>query len=137
MDTTVLEVRTGDRFAIVDLTDQVRQWVRGRGSGLCNLFAAHATAGLGLMETGAGSEEDARRALDRLLPRDDTHYRHRHGTPGHGADHVLPLFVSPSLTIPVSDGRLVLGRWQSIVLIDPNVDNPSRRVHLSFLGTPP
>ena len=133
METTTFTVRTGERFAVVDLTDQVARWVRGRGDGLCHLLALHATAGLGLMETGSGSEQDAQTVVERVLPTDDELYRHRHGNPGHGRDHVLPLFISPSLTIPVVDGAPVLGTWQSVVLVDPNVDNPDRRVHASFL----
>ena len=133
MDTTTFEVETGGRFAVADLTEHVARWVRGRGDGLCHLLALHATAGLGLMETGSGSEHDAQTVLDRLMPADDGLYRHRHGSAGHGRDHVLPLFVSPSLTIPVRDGQPVLGTWQSVVLVDPNVDNASRRVHASFV----
>lgn len=133
METTTFEVETGGQFAIVDLTDQVVRWVRDRGDGLCHLLALHATAGLGLMETGSGSEQDARTVVDRLLPTDDGQYRHRHGSPGHGRDHVLPLFVSPSLTIPVTGGQPVLGTWQSVVLVDPNTDNTLRRVHASFV----
>ncbi|HSK92396.1 MAG TPA: YjbQ family protein [Euzebyales bacterium] len=135
MDTTTFEIDTGGDFAVVDLTDRVARWVRGRGDGLCHLLALHATAGLGLMETGSGSEQDARTVLARLLPEDDGVYRHRHGSPGHGRDHVLPLFVSPSLTLPVSGGQPVLGTWQSVVLVDPNVDNARRRVHASFLAS--
>jgi thiamine phosphate synthase YjbQ (UPF0047 family) len=93
----------------------------------------HATAGVLVVETGAGSDEDLMTALDRLLPRDEALYRHRHGSPGHGADHVLPLFVPPSLTVPVVGGRLALGTWQSICLLDPNRDNEVRTVRLSFL----
>jgi thiamine phosphate synthase YjbQ (UPF0047 family) len=93
----------------------------------------HATAGLVILELGAGSDDDALAALDRLLPRDDR-WRHRHGSPGHGADHVLPLLVSPSLTVPVIGGELALGTWQSIALLDPNADNPERNVLLSFLA---
>lgn len=133
MDTTTFSVSTGEQFAVVDLTAQVARWVRGRGDGLCHLLALHATAGLGLMETGSGSEQDAQTAVDRLLPDDDQLYRHRHGSPGHGRDHVLPLFISPSLTIPVVGGEPVLGTWQAVVLVDPNVDNPQREVHASFL----
>lgn len=134
MDTTTFPVTTGEHFGVVDITDRVAGWVRGRGDGLCHLLAQHATAGLGLMETGAGSEADAQQVLQRLLPADDERYRHRHGSPGHGGDHVLPLFVSPSLTVPVVGGGLVLGTWQSIVLVDPNVDNPQRHVHASFVA---
>jgi secondary thiamine-phosphate synthase enzyme len=94
----------------------------------------HATAGLVVLETGAGSDADLLTALDRLLPRDDTRYRHRHGSAGHGADHVVPLLVSPSLTVPVVAGRLTLGTWQSICLLDPNPDNPTRTVRLAFLA---
>jgi secondary thiamine-phosphate synthase enzyme len=96
------------------------------------VFAPHATAGLALVETGAGSEPDVLAALERLLPRDDR-YRHSHGSPGHGADHVLPAIVSPSLTVPVVDGRMWLGTWQSVVLVDTNRDNPIRSLRLSFL----
>ena len=133
MQTTIFEIETGARFAVVDLTDRVARWVRDRGDGLCHLFALHATAGLGLTETGSGSEQDAETAIERLLPTDDAHYRHRHGSPGHGRDHVLPLFVSPSLTVAVVGGEPVLGTWQSVVLVDPNVDNAHRRVHASFV----
>lgn len=132
MDTTTFHVTTGGQFTVVDLTGQVSEWVRGRGSGLCHLLAQHATAGIGLMETGSGSEHDLETVWRRMLPDDDA-YRHRHGSPGHGGDHVLPVFVSPSLSLPVVDGRLALGTWQSVVLVDPNVDNPDRRVHGSFL----
>ena len=93
----------------------------------------HATAGLVIVEVGAGSDDDLLAALERLLPHDERSYRHRHGSPGHGADHVLPLLASPSLTVPVLDGRLALGTWQSICLLDPNGDNPVRTVRLSFL----
>lgn len=133
METTTFEVETGGQFAIVDLTDRVARWVRDRGDGLCHLLALHATAGLGLMETGSGSEADAQTVLERLLPTEDELYRHHHGSPGHGRDHVLPLFVSPSLTIPVTGGQLVLGTWQSVVFVDPNIDNTRRRVHASFV----
>ena len=103
------------------------------GDGLLHVFLPHATAGLALMETGSGSEEDLDAALERLLPRDDR-YAHRHGSIGHGGDHLLPVFVAPSLTIPVEAGRLLLGTWQSIVLIDPNRENDERRVRLTFLS---
>jgi len=134
MDTTTFPVTTGDQFSVVDITDRVAAWVRGRGDGLCQLLAQHATAGLGLMETGSGSEADAQAVLRRLLPQDDERYRHRHGSPGHGGDHVLPLFISPSLALPVVDGELALGTWQSVVFVDPNVDNPQRHVHASFVA---
>ena len=105
----------------------------GRGDGLLHLFAPHATAGLALIELGAGSELDLEDLLERLLPRDDR-YRHAHGSPGHGGDHLLPALVSPSLTVPVLDGELALGTWQYVVLVDPNLDNPHRTVRLSFLS---
>ena len=117
---------------VVDLTAEAAKFCRTRGDGLLSVFAPHATAGVALMELGSGSEPDLAEALQRLLPRDDR-YRHRHGTPGHGADHLLPVLVSPSLVIPVIGGRMALGTWQSIVLVDLNADNPQRRVRLSFL----
>ncbi len=132
MDTVELHVRTGDG-AITDLTDDVAAFCAGKGDGAVNVFAPHATAGLALIETGAGSDSDLVDAVERLLPRDDR-YLHSHGSPGHGADHVLPAFISPSLVVPVLDGRLALGTWQSIVLVDTNVDNPQRTIRLSFLA---
>ena len=132
MDSTELRIHTGDRL-VIDLTSDARTFCAGRGDGLLHVFAPHATAGLALLELGAGSEVDLEELLDRLLPRDGR-YRHRHGSPGHGADHLLPVLVSPSLTLPVLGGRLELGTWQSLVLVDPNRDNPSRRVRLSFLA---
>lgn len=133
MEHTSFEVRTGSSFAVVDLTDRVSSWLAGRGDGLCVVLAPHATAGIALLETGAGTEEDAETALAAILPRDDR-WVHRHGSPGHGADHVLPLVVAPTVTLPVRDGRPTLGTWQSIVLIDPNLDNATRRIQLSFLA---
>jgi secondary thiamine-phosphate synthase enzyme len=131
MDSSLIEVKTANRTT-VDLTDEAAGFCRRRGDGLLHVFVPHATAGLALMETGSGSEADLVDALNRLLPR-DIRYRHAHGSPGHGADHVFPVFVSPSLTIPVQGGELLLGTWQSIVLVDLNVDNPIRNVRLSFL----
>lgn len=126
------EVATGSR-RITDVTDVVVAFARdGGGDGLLHVFLPHATAGLALLETGAGSDEDLADHLDALLPRDDR-WRHAHGSPGHGADHLLPALLAPSLTLPVDDGRPVLGTWQSLVLVDPNVDNPTRRLRLSFL----
>jgi len=101
---------------------------------LLSVFVPHATAGLVVIEIGAGSDADLMAALDRLLPRDESLYRHRHGSAGHGADHVLPLLAPPSLTAPVVEGRLALGTWQSICLLDPNADNPVRTVRLSFFA---
>ncbi len=131
MDSDVLDVDTSRR-RIVDLSAQVRQFCGRRGDGLCNVFVPHATAGVAIIETGAGSDSDLLDALERLFPRDDR-YRHAHGSPGHGADHVLPAIVSPSVTIPVAGGDPLLGTWQSVVLVDLNRDNPSRSVRLSFL----
>jgi secondary thiamine-phosphate synthase enzyme len=128
-----MTVETGRRRGLTDLTDACARFVAGQGDGLLSVFVPHATAGVVVMELGAGSDDDLEDAFDRLLPRDDR-YRHRHGAPGHGADHVLPLLVSPSLTVPVFGGRLGLGTWQSIALLDPNVDNPTRTVRLSFLA---
>ena len=132
MDTKTLAIET-DRRRVVDITSEVLEFCSGRGDGLCSVFAPHATAGVGLMELGSGSEEDLVEALDRLLPR-DARYSHRHGSAGHGADHLLPIVVSPSLVIPVLAGKPALGTWQSVVLVDPNVDNPRRRVLLSFVA---
>ncbi len=132
MESQELTFETSGRN-LVDITGEVKKFCRGKGDGLVHLLAPHATAGLALMETGSGSEADLAATLDRLLPRDDR-YRHRHGSPGHGADHLLPVLVSPSLTVPVVDGRPALGTWQHLVLLDLNEDNPDRKVRLSFLG---
>ena len=131
MESKVFEYDTS-RTTFLDITRDV-ETVIGGTSGLVNVFAPHATAGIAIIETGSGSEEDLGDAIDRLLPRDDR-YRHSHGSKGHGADHVLPAFVSPSVTLPVIDGRLSLGTWQSVVLVDTNRDNPRRKVRVSFLG---
>lgn len=131
MEHRELSVDTGRR-RVLDLTGQVAEFCRPLGDGLLSVFVPHATAGVALMETGSGSETDLEEALGRLLPRDDR-WRHRHGSPGHGADHLLPVFVSPSLTVPVAGGRMQLGTWQSVVLVDFNADNPHRTVRLSFL----
>lgn len=133
MKTTELTIRTDARRGLFDLTDACERFVAGEGDGLLSIFVLHATAGLVAMELGAGSEDDLMAALDRLLPRDER-WRHRHGSPGHGADHVVPLLAPPSMTIPVVGGRLVLGTWQSVALLDPNPDNASRTVRLSFLA---
>jgi secondary thiamine-phosphate synthase enzyme len=134
MDTHTLTVRTGGSFACVDLTGEVAAWLSGRGDGLCTIFVPHATAGVALFETGSGTEEDVERAIADLLPRDEGRWRHRHGSPGHGADHVLPALIAPSVTVPVVDGQMTLGTWQSVVLVDPNGDNPQRTVRLAFLA---
>ena len=136
MQSLELEVRTGRARGFTDVTPACRRFAADAsagGDGLLHVFIPHATAGVAVIELGAGSEDDALAALDRLLPRDDR-WRHRHGSPGHGADHVLPLLVSPSLSVPVIAGVLTLGTWQSITLIDPNEDNVTRRVRLSFLA---
>lgn len=133
MESTQLTVRTGTRPAVVDLTGEVAGFCRDRGDGLVSVFVPHATAGLAIIETGAGSEDDLLSAIGEMLPRDD-HWRHHHGSAGHGADHLLPAIVCPSLTVPVLGGRPALGTWQSIVLVDTNGDNPERRVRLSFLA---
>jgi secondary thiamine-phosphate synthase enzyme len=133
MDSTVVTVRTGGRPAVVDLTDEVARFCRDRGDGLVSVFVPHATAGVALMETGAGSDDDLLAALGWVLPRDGR-WDHRHGSAGHGADHVLPAFVAPSITVPVLGGRPALGTWQSVVLVDTNVDNAERSVRLSFLA---
>lgn len=132
MDTVELHVHNADRV-VTDLTAEVARFCAGRGDGLVNVFAPHATAGLALVETGAGSDLDLAATLEDLLPRDDR-YTHRHGSHGHGADHVLPAIVSPSLSVPVLDGHPALGTWQSIVLVDTNGDNPDRTVRVSFLS---
>ncbi|HEY7223273.1 MAG TPA: secondary thiamine-phosphate synthase enzyme YjbQ [Micromonosporaceae bacterium] len=132
METDVITVRTGARPSVVDITDRAAAFVRDRGDGLLHVFLPHATAGLALIETGAGSDEDLLRAIDDTLPADGR-WRHRHGSAGHGRDHVLPAFVAPYASVPVIAGRLQLGTWQSICLVDPNGDNPSREVRFSFL----
>ena len=132
MDSEVFELTTGGRLT-TDITAAAADFCRGRGDGLLQVFVPHATAGVAIFETGAGSEEDLELILESLLPRGAA-YLHRHGSPGHGRDHVLPALVAPSITVPVLEGRMQLGTWQSIVLVDPNVDNPHRQVRLSFLA---
>lgn len=132
MHTEVFRIQTGDR-PIHDLTERVTAFARERGDdGLLHVFLPHATAGLALFELGAGTETDVVEVLDRLFPTEDR-WQHAHGSAGHGRDHVVPAFVSPSLTLPVQDGRVLLGTWQSVVLVDTNRDNPQREVRLSFL----
>ncbi len=134
MRTVELDVDANGR-QVIDLTDDVARFCAEQGDGLVHVFAPHATAGLALLEVGSGSEADLVDAVGRLLPRDDR-YIHRHGSPGHGADHVLPAFISPSLTLPVLAGRPALGTWQSDVFVDLNGDNPHRNVRLSFVAAP-
>ena len=133
MRSTELTVRTGSGRGLFDLTRACADFVASESDGLLNVFVPHATAGLVVVELGAGSDDDLVAALDRLLPRDDR-WRHRHGSPGHGADHVVSLLAAPSLTVPVIGGRLGLGTWQSIALLDPNPDNATRTVRLSFVS---
>ena len=134
MRTRELSLETGGEPSLTDLTRACAGFLAevGAADGLLTVFVPHATAGVVVVELGAGSEEDVLAALERLLPHDDR-WRHRHGSPGHGADHVLPLLVSPSLTVPVVAGRMTLGTWQSIALLDPNADNSRRTVQLAFL----
>lgn len=132
MRTTEFTVETRDR-RVVDVTSEVDAFASAANAdGLLQVFVPHATAGVALMETGSGSEPDLDEAIERLLPRDDR-YRHRHGSTGHGGDHLLPVFVSPSLTLPVVGGRIALGTWQRVVVVDPNRDNDTRTVRLSLL----
>ncbi len=132
MDSEVLELTTGGHLT-TDITAAAADFCRGRGDGLLQVFVPHATAGVAIFETGAGSEEDLELILESLLPRGAA-YLHRHGSPGHGRDHVLPALIAPSITVPVLEGRMQLGTWQSIVLVDPTSDNPHRQVRLSFLA---
>lgn len=133
MDTTVITVRTGDRPVVRDITQEAEEFTRGRGDGLLHVFVPHATAGVAIIETGAGSDDDLLTAIDELLPAEDK-WRHRHGSRGHGRDHVLPAWIAPYATLPVIDGRIALGTWQSICLVDPNGDNAQRQVRFSFLA---
>jgi secondary thiamine-phosphate synthase enzyme len=135
VETTVLSVRTGSSPVVHDLTPDCRRFLGdvGAGSGLLHVFVPHATAGVAVLELGAGSDDDLLTALADLLPH-DRDWRHRHGAPGHGRDHVLPALVAPFATVPVVDGEPALGTWQSIALVDTNVDNPDRQVRLSFLS---
>jgi secondary thiamine-phosphate synthase enzyme len=127
-----VDVRTGGVDVVHDLTEECARFVAGERDGLLHVFVPHATAGIAILETGAGSDDDLLAALADLLPADDR-WRHRHGSPGHGRSHVLPALVLPCATVPVLGGRLALGTWQSVCLVDLNVDNPDRQVRLSFL----
>jgi secondary thiamine-phosphate synthase enzyme len=136
MKSELIEVSTGHRETVSDITGDCSRFLAGAaagGDGLLHVFVPHATAGLVLMELGSGSDADLLSVLAALLPADDR-WRHAHGTRGHGRSHVLPAFVSPSVVIPVLAGRLALGRWQSVALVDLNTDNPDRQVRMSFLG---
>lgn len=133
MKSHTIQVHTGSRRGLFDITRECADFVSGAGDGVLVVFVPHATCGLVVMELGSGSDADAMETLDRLLPRDDR-WRHAHGSRGHGADHVLPLLVPPSISIPVVGGELQLGTWQSIALLDPNQDNATRRVSLTFIA---
>jgi secondary thiamine-phosphate synthase enzyme len=135
MKTEIIRVHTGSHDTVHDITGECADFARqsSGGDGLLHVFVPHATAGIAILETGAGSDDDLLAALDDLLPADDR-WRHRHGSPGHGRSHVMPALVPPYATVPVVGGRLALGTWQSICLVDLNVDNPDRDVRLSFLG---
>lgn len=132
METTTITVRTGSDEVVRDLTGDASSFVRDKGDGLLSVFVPHATAGIGVLELGSGSDDDLLAALGDLLPADNR-WRHQHGSKGHGRAHVMPALVAPSLTVPVLDGRLALGTWQSIALVDLNVDNDERTVRFSFL----
>ncbi|SDP45855.1 secondary thiamine-phosphate synthase enzyme [Actinopolyspora xinjiangensis] len=134
MHSEEVEIRTGDREVVRDLSAECERFLRGAegNEGLLHLWVPHATAGIAVIETGAGSDDDLLAALRDLLPADDR-WRHRHGSHGHGRDHVLPAFVAPFVSVPVLGGRMALGTWQSVCLVDTNTDNRVRRVRLSFL----
>ena len=131
MDTVVISVHSASEL-VTDLTALINRFCKGKGDGLVNVFVPHATAGVALIETRSGTESDLADALERILPVADI-YRHRHGSLGHGRDHVVPAFISPSMSVPVIRGHLELGTWQSVVLVDTNRDNPDRYVRLSFI----
>jgi secondary thiamine-phosphate synthase enzyme len=132
MRSETVTVDTGSREAVADITEDCAAFASGEGDGLLHVFVEHATAGIALIETGAGSDQDLLAALDTLLPADDR-WRHQHGSPGHGRSHVMPALVPPYASIPVLGGRMALGTWQSVCLVDVNVDNRRRTVRLSFL----
>ena len=133
MRSELITVRTGNDPVVRDITSEAERFVSSESDGLLHVFVPHATAGLAIIETGAGSDDDLLAGvIDELLPTDDR-WRHRHGSPGHGRDHVLPALIAPYATLPVIGGRLALGTWQSLCLVDPNGDNPSRQVRFSFL----
>lgn len=132
METVELKIDTSTK-QLIDITSQCKSFCSSRQDGLLNVFVPHATAGLAIIETGSGSEQDLIFLIDSLLPKNNS-YTHNHGSIGHGRDHILPALISPSITIPLQQGKLALGIWQSIVLVDTNLDNPSRKVMLSFLN---
>ena len=132
VETEIITVNTGGRPTVVDITPAAGRFVARRGDGLLHVFVPHATAGVALIETGAGTDVDLLRAIDDLLPADGR-WQHRHGSAGHGRDHLLPAFIAPYASVPVIGGQMALGTWQSICLVDPNGDNPTRQVRFSFL----
>ena len=133
MHSETFEIETGASLRVADVTDRAERFCEGRGDGLLSVFLPHATAGLAILETGAGTEDDLLAAIDQTLPAEEGRWQHAHGSAGHGRDHVLPAFVAPSVTVPVIDGRMQLGTWQSLVVVDTNVDNRTRTVRMSFL----
>lgn len=135
MHSEEIDVRTGSRETVRDISGECARFLSDAGAqeGLLHVFVPHATAGIAVIETGAGSDEDLLVQLRELLPADDR-WGHRHGSPGHGRDHVLPAIVAPSMTVPVLGGRMALGTWQSVCLVDTNADNPVRHVRLSLLA---
>ncbi|WP_433794033.1 YjbQ family protein [Actinoplanes sp. CA-252034] len=133
MRSETITVRTGGSPAVVDITREAAAFVQSEGDGLLHVFVPHATAGVAIIETGAGSDDDLLTAIDDLLPTVDK-WQHRHGSRGHGRDHVLPAWIAPYATLPVINGQIALGTWQSICLVDTNGDNPIRQVRLSFLA---
>jgi secondary thiamine-phosphate synthase enzyme len=133
MDSETRSYHTGSTETVLDLTRDAAEYVADKGEGLLHVFVPHATAGIAIIETGAGSDDDLLAALRDVLPADDR-WRHRHGSPGHGRSHVMPALVPPYATVPVQDGRLLLGTWQSICLVDLNVDNAEREVRFSFVA---
>jgi secondary thiamine-phosphate synthase enzyme len=135
MYSSVITVRTGSAATVRDITAEAEAFVADHGDGLLHVFVPHATAGIAIIEAGAGSDDDLLRAIDDVLPADNR-WRHRHGSPGHGRDHLLPAFVAPYAMLPVLGGRLALGTWQSVCLVDPNADNATRQVRFSFLPVP-
>lgn len=135
MHSKEIEIRTGSNEAVRDITGECQRFLTDAdaGDGLLHIWVPHATAGVAIIETGAGSDQDLLATLRDLLPPDDR-WRHRHGSPGHGRDHVLPALIAPSASVPVLDGQVALGTWQSICLVDTNVDNVVRHVRLSYLS---
>lgn len=134
LDTEIFRVRTGAEPAVVDIGYRLATFLQGRGDGLLSVFVPHSTAGLAIMEVGAGSDRDLLQYLREGMSHDRYRWEHRHGARGHGADHIIPAFISPSLVIPVQGGALTLGTWQSVVLVDTNIGNPVRNVRLSFMA---